>query len=250
MQTLHLDVKTRDGNCDAFVAHPDGPGPFPAVLLYMDAFGLRPYLEEMAQELAAKGYYVLTPNLFYRSGRSPVTDIQFPVKAADRPGAFAKLKPLFETMSLARSEADAGALLEFLAKQKNVRPGPVGVTGYCMGGTLALRTAAWFPDRVAAAASFHGGNLATEAPESPHKQAGKIQAEVYVAHADNDQSAPPEQIERLSAALKEAGLRFEAELYEGAMHGFTMRDLPAYGEEALSRHWKKLTALFARTLTP
>jgi carboxymethylenebutenolidase len=243
MKALEIDIPAPGGTCDAYVARPDGAGPFPAVLLYMDAYGLRPYIAEMAERLAGMGYYVLAPNLFYRKSRSPVFDIQFPVKIEDRERSFGLIRPVIMSMTLANSEADAGCFLDFLAKQKEVKKGPVGITGYCMGGTLALRVAAWFPDRICAAACFHGGNLATDAPDSPHLGAPKMRCEVYVAHADNDQSAPPEQISRLHKALTDADVRFEAELYEGAMHGFTMRDLPPFNEQALERHWEKLSAL-------
>jgi carboxymethylenebutenolidase len=143
---------------------------------------------------------------------------------------------------------DAEAYLDVLARRDEVTDGPVGLTGYCMGGRLALRTAAGFPDRVAAAASFHGGNLANDAEDSPHRQADRIRAEVYVAHADNDRSMPPEQQQRLEEALSSAGVSFKAELYDGAAHGFTQADTPAYDEQATERHWTNLFGLFERTL--
>jgi carboxymethylenebutenolidase len=246
VKTRSFDVKTQDGNCDAFVAHPDTGGPFPAVLFYMDAFGVRPYLEEMATELASKGYYVLLPNLFYRAKRAPITDVTFPMKAEDRERAWGQIAPLYKGLTLEQSQADARAFLDYLAKQKEVKPGPAAITGYCMGGVLAVRIAAWFPERISAAASFHPGHLATDAPDSPHLQLGRIRGQVYVAFADKDQSAPPEEIERFKAALEDAKVRSEVELYEGAMHGYAMRDLPPFNAEALKRHWTKLTALLAR----
>ena len=249
MQTKQLDVKTPDGACDTFIAYPDESRPYPAVILFMDAFGPRPYLHEMAQTLAARGYYVLLPNMFYRVRRAPVVDAQFPVRAEALPEIRKQFGPLFSSLTPELSMKDAGAFLEFLAQQSQVRPGKVGVTGYCMGGALALRTAAQFPDRIAAAASFHGGNLASETPNSPHLLIPRMKAEIYVAHADNDQSMPSEQMTRLRSALEASGLRFEAEVYPGAAHGFVMADLPAYQEAALKRHWEKLFALFERTLS-
>jgi len=144
---------------------------------------------------------------------------------------------------------DVGACLDFIAKQKQVQPGKIGLTGYCMGGSLAVRAAAQYPDRIAVATSFHGGNLATEEPTSPHLQIKKIQAKVYIAHADNDQSMPPEQIARLDAEIKESGNGLiHAELYPGAVHGFTMADLPAYSEVYCNKHYEKVFELFGSEL--
>lgn len=248
MQTQHLDITTPDGNCDAYAVWPSNNGTYPAVLLLMDAFGLRSYLFEMAGRLAELGYYVLVPNLFYRLKRSPVVEAEYPLTKDRMPAAHEQLMALFKNHDPEASLRDVGAFLDFLAQQKAVRPGPVGVTGYCMGGSLAVRAAAEYPDRIASAASFHGGRLATDAPNSPHRFAKSIKAKLYIAHADQDQSMPADQIELLKKALEEAHVKFEAELYSGAPHGFTMADLPAYNEPALKRHWNKLSALFAETL--
>jgi carboxymethylenebutenolidase len=136
----------------------------------------------------------------------------------------------------------------FLSREKEVQPGKIGMTGYCMGGGLAVRAAIRYPDRVAAVASFHAGKLASDTPDSPHLLLDRIKAELYIAHADNDKSMPAEQIEILRNALERSGIRYEAELYEGAAHGFTMADLPAYNEAALKRHWVKLFELLGRCL--
>jgi carboxymethylenebutenolidase len=250
MKSQTLTLKTPDGDCDTRISYPDEAGTYPAVLLYMDAFGPRPYLYEFAETLAGHGYYVVLPNLFYRVRPAPVIDLPFPLTPAVMPQARAQLLPLFERYEPEFGLRDTAFLLDFLREQKQVRPGPIGVTGYCMGGGLALRAAARFPHRIAAAASFHGGNLASDAPDSPHRLADRIRAEVYVAHADQDRHMPPEQMERLNAALEKANVRFEAETYLGAAHGFTMADLPAYQADALKKHWTKLLALFERTLHP
>jgi carboxymethylenebutenolidase len=248
MKAQKIIIETQDGKCDAFVACPDDKTAHPAVLMLMDAFGPRDYLYEMATKLASRGYYVLLPNLFYRVRPAPVLDLTFPLKAEDMPGIVkTKVTPLFQGFSTEFCLRDIGVFLDFLAEQKEVLPGKAALTGYCLGGSLALRAASRFPDRIAAAASFHAGNLATEAGESPHRQLGNIKAEVYIAHADNDQSMPPEQIERLGDALEQSGIRYEAELYTGAAHGFTMADLPAYNEAALTRHWEKLSGLLDRS---
>jgi carboxymethylenebutenolidase len=225
-----VDIRTADGVAEAYLATPAGEGPFPAVLLYMDAFGLRPQIEGMADRLASEGYAVLAPNVFYRDHAADLATSDFGV-----------LRQYMKPLTPDAVERDARAYLDFLAPDR-----PVGVTGYCMGGRLALLTAGRLPERVAAAASFHAGNLATEAPESPHRLFGDIRAEVYVAHADQDRSMPPEQRERVEEAL--AGVPHRAELYDGARHGFTMADLEVYDEQADERHWRELLGLLGRTI--
>lgn len=249
MITQNLEIPTPDGTCDAFVAYPIQKSPLPAVLFYMDAFGLRPYLHQMIKKLAAQGYYVLAPNILYRAGRTPLLNVTFPLKAEDLPAIREKILPLALSLKPEQAMADAKVYVDFLSHQPQVDPkGKVGVTGYCMGGALALRTAAEVPERIAAVASFHAGHLATDHPQSPHLGLPRIQAEIYIANADNDASMPEEQIERLRHDLQTTGRKFEIETYQGAAHGFTMMDLPASNSGALDRHWQKLTALFARTL--
>jgi carboxymethylenebutenolidase len=250
MKTQMVDIKTQDGICDAFVAYPEDGKQYPAVLSLMDAYGLRDYLYEMAKKIAAQGYYVLTPNLFYRLRPAPVLDVKFPVKAEDMPTVKPKLMALFQGYSpVMQGVPDIGVCLDFIAQQKQAQPGKVGLTGYCMGGGLAVRAAAQYPDRIAAVTSFHAGNLATEEPASPHLQIGKIKAKVYIAHADNDQSMPPEQIARLDAEIKKSGHGLiQTELYPGAVHGFTMADLPAYSEAYCNKHFDKVFELFGSEL--
>jgi carboxymethylenebutenolidase len=249
LSTSTIDVPTPDGTADAFVAHPDDGQPHPGVLYYMDAFGLRKQVFDMCARIAEAGYFVVAPNVFYRDGRAPlVADLPDLMKSGNREQLFSVLRPFMSHVTPDGAMRDAGAYLDFLAGHEAVADGPVGATGYCMGGRLALRTAGTFPDRVAAAASFHGGNLANDAEDSPHLLAGTITAEVYVGHADNDRSAPPEQQERLAEALSAAGVSFKAELYDGAAHGFTQADTAAYDEQATNRHWEVLLDLFARNL--
>lgn len=243
-----VDIQTPDGVCDAFVARPGDGAAHPGVILYMDAFGLRPYLEEMARKLASFGYYVLVPNLFYRTKPAPVFDLKFPLSREQMGKSIAPIIALIKEQTPESIARDAKAFVDFLARQKEVHPGKIGVTGYCLGGRWAIQTAAACPDRVGAAASFHAGNLATEAADSPHLLANKIQSELYIAHADNDGSMPPEQIERLRASLNQAGVRYKDEIYNGAEHGYTMLDLPAGNPDALNRHWNALRDLFGRIL--
>lgn len=243
MKSLHLDIKTTDGTCDTFIAYPDDEGSYPAVLFFMDAFGPRARLYEMAEKLASHGYFVLLPNLFYRMRRAPIVNAQFPLTAEQRSAAVEQFMPLLRKYDPEAGVRDAKDLLEFLSRQKQVRPGKVAITGYCMGGSLAIRTAARLGDAISAAACFHGGNLAADSPQSVHHLVKDIRAQLYFAHADHDESLPPEQIARLQSALDQAKIRYEAELYPEAPHGFTMADLPAYRKEAADRHWVKLLGL-------
>jgi carboxymethylenebutenolidase len=248
MPTVTVEAPTEDGLADALLCQPADGGTYPAVLLYMDAFGLRPRLREMAERIAAGGYLVLVPNVFYRHGRAPLVDLPDLTKPESRTKMMAAVGEFMRELTPERAMRDANAYLDFLSSHEVSDKGRVGLTGYCMGGALSLRTAGWFPDRVAAAASFHGGRLATDAPDSPHLLADRIEAELYFAHADHDQSMPREQIERLEQALDAADVRYRSELYSGAAHGFTMADTAAYNEAATDRHWSELFALLDRNL--
>jgi carboxymethylenebutenolidase len=240
-----IDVNTDDGVCDAYVYCPDSGGPFPGVLFYMDGAGVRPALHSMAERIAASGFYVLLPNLYYRVRRAPV------IEAADifKPENRSKLMELVQSLSPERVLADAGAFLDFLAAQTEVKAdSKVGLTGYCMGGTMVVRTSAAYPDIVAAGASHHGGRLLTKAPDSPHLLLGKVSAELYFGHADNDEYMPRSDIERFDEALCKSGVTYESEVYAGASHGYTMTDFPVYSAAAADKHWRRLLGLFGRAL--
>jgi carboxymethylenebutenolidase len=244
-----LDVEAADGTADVFYARPASGGPHPAAILYMDAYGIRSALEAHARRLAAAGYCVFVPNVFYRDGRSPVVDnLEERLRAEDRAPLFAMLKPKMAALTPDALNADSKAWLSFLRSRDEIADGPVGAVGYCLGGRLTLRMAGHFPDVVAAAASFHGGNLATAAEDSPHLEAVHATGELYIGHADNDGSMDPEQMGRLTQALADAHVRHTAELYVGAHHGWTQTDAPAYDEPATERHWMRLLDLFGRTL--
>lgn len=251
MTTVHgetVDIPTPDGTADAYWVHPEGSGPFPTVLFYMDAFGIRPHLKAMADRLASEGHAVLVPNVFYRAGRTPVFDLPDFIDMASRPAVFQQLGPVMQALTPERAVSDAGAYLGWLANSPLTKEGPVGVTGYCMGARLALWTAGNHPDRVAAVGGFHGGGLATDQPDSPHLAAARARAEMYFGHADQDQSLPQEQIDRLEEALTSAGVRHRCEVYSGASHGYTQADTSSYDAEASERHWSALLDLFGRTL--
>ncbi|GAA4627861.1 dienelactone hydrolase family protein [Actinoallomurus vinaceus] len=243
-----VDIPTQDGTADAYLTHPADDTPRPAVLFYMDAFGLRPHLEKMADRLASAGYTVLVPNVFYRYGRAPVVELPEFIDPAQRPEIIQSIRPAAVSLTPEAAMRDAGAYLDWLAGSPLTTDGPAGITGYCMGAGLALRTAGAYPDRVAAAAGFHGARLATDAPDSPHLIADRITAELYFGHADQDAALPPEQIDRLDKALTAAGVRHRGEVYTGAHHGFTQADTAMYDAEATERHWTALLDLLGRNL--
>lgn len=181
-----VDIPTQDGVADAYLTHPDDSSPHPAVLLYMDAFGLRPHLKKMADRLARAGYTVLAPNVFYRHGRAPVVELPDVIDPVRRPEIFERIGPIMNSLTPDLAMRDADAYLRWLTAYPLTTDGPVGITGYCMGARLAVRTAGTYPERVAAVAGFHGGRLATDSPDSPHLLADRITAELYFGHADQD----------------------------------------------------------------
>ncbi|MEW2462497.1 dienelactone hydrolase family protein [Microbacterium sp. NPDC047426] len=247
VQGTAVEIPTADGTADAYLAHPDDGAAHPAVLVFMDAFGLRPQLRSMADRLAAEGYTVLVPNVFYRHGRAPLFDLPEFIDPGARPEIFERIVPVMQALTPDLAMRDAGACLGWLDGHPAVVDGPVALTGYCMGARLSLLTAGTYPERVAAAAGFHGGRLATDTPDSPHLVAGKVTAEMYFGHADQDPSLPEEQIERLEDALTAAGVRHRCEVYTGAPHGFTQADTASYHQEGDERHWSALLDLLKRT---
>jgi carboxymethylenebutenolidase len=232
-----------EGVADAFLSLPEGSPRQPSVLFIMDAYGLRPRIEEMTRRLADHGYPVLAPNVFYRAGRSPVIPLPDFSDPEARTGFFQSVRPLMEALTPENLATDGAAYLSYLAE---AAPGPVAITGYCMGARVGWRIAAADPDRVVALAGFHAGGLVTETEDSPHRSAGQLRAELYFGHADNDPSMSAEQIAELERTLDEAGVTYRSELYEGAMHGYTMSDTPAYNETAEERHFDSLLALLER----
>ncbi|MHB1863155.1 MAG: dienelactone hydrolase family protein [Gemmatimonadaceae bacterium] len=240
--TVHL--KTPDGVMPTRTFHPGGGKRSPAVILFMDGVGIRPTLIEMARRIASHGYYVALPDLFYRS--APQAPFDGATVFSD-PAERARLMSLIKEVTPARALSDTRVILEFLEHEPAADAGKVGTVGYCMGGGAALSAAGQFPDRVRAAASYHGGRLATDAPDSPHVLASAARGRVYVGYAENDNSFPEEQRQRLEAALTEAGISHSMELYHAA-HGFSMSDLPVYNETAAAEHWRTLLGLFKETL--
>lgn len=240
-----ITVTTRDGTCPAYVFRPEGAGPFPAVLVYMDGAGIRPDMLHVGEQLAAMGFYALLPDYFYRSGPYAPMDPKIVFAVPE------KRKELFERFFAPATPAnvmsDTAAFLAFLDAQPDVKHSGYGTTGYCLGGLMALTAAGTYPDRFVAAASFHGGKLATDAPDSPHLLAPKLKARVYVAGAIDDASFPDAMKARLETALTEAHVDHVVETYP-ARHGWVLRDMPVYDAAGEKRHWKALQALFAATL--
>ncbi|HET6547077.1 MAG TPA: dienelactone hydrolase family protein [Solirubrobacter sp.] len=245
MRSSTLEIRAPDGVADAYLTRPDDGERHPGVLFMMDAYGLRPRIEEMADRIAGRGYAVLAPNAFYRAGRAPVLPFPDMSQEGARAEFFKGVRPLMNQLTAERVSADGGAYLDELAK---VADGPVAITGYCMGARLGWRIAAEHPDRVAALAGFHGGGLVTDDAQSPHRSAGALRAEVYFGHADKDPSNDAKQIAALDAALEAAGVSHRSEVYAGALHGYTMSDTPVYDEQACERHFTALFDLFDRTL--
>jgi carboxymethylenebutenolidase len=237
-----LEIKTTDGTAQAAIFRPATGTVKGGVILYMDAYGPRPALNDIAERLGGQGYAVLLPDLFYR---------QAPYGPFDAKTAFSNEKTRGEVMGLIGGTTqemtirDGEAFLEVLGKEGCSR---IGVVGYCMGGTRALNAAGAFGARIAAAASFHGGNLASDQPDSPHRSAGKMKARVYVGTAGVDRSFPPEQSARLAEALRVAEVDHTIENYVGMQHGWCVSDHTVYDEAGAERHWRRLTTLFDESL--
>jgi carboxymethylenebutenolidase len=241
-----VKVRTQDGECPVHIFTPKtGSGPWPAAIFVMDGLGIRQTLFDMGQRLADGGYVVFLPDYYYRAGAYEPLDPKKVFASDDVRGAIGHL---YSTTGNRPAARDTEAVLALIDSRKDVAGTKIGTTGYCMGGGISLTIAGTYPDRVAAAASFHGGNLASDAQDSPHLLAPKIKAKVYVAGADQDGSYPPEMAVKLEKALNDAKVDNRCEIYEGALHGWTMADFPIYNEPAAERHWRELLALFKATL--
>lgn len=244
MNGAEVDIDTRDGVVSCHTYHPSD-GAWPAVIYFMDGMGIRPTLLGSAQKLAAQGYYVLVPDLFYRGGDYPPFDHS---TLQDDPE---EQKRVMELVKLVTNEAvmrDMESLFEFLGRQSEVRGERVACVGYCMGGPLALHAAGTFPERVAAAASIHGANLATDRPDSPHLLAPKMRGQLYVGVAEFDPYIIPGETERIDAALREAGANYELETYAGCHHGFALVGAHGFDAAADDRHRQRLLELFSANL--
>lgn len=244
MLERQLDVETKDGRMSTFVVHPERGGPFPVILFYMDAPAIREELRDMARRIAAVGYYVMLPNLYYREGVMELGPLPADMSSPER----RRMVALMESLTIPKIMDDTDAMLAFAAKEAAAAKDKIGAVGYCMSGQYAINAAARHPDRVRAAASIYGVRLITEKPDSPHVVAAKAKAELYFACAETDRWMPLEQIEPLKRALKEANANAEVEVYPGTEHGFAFPSRAVYKKDAAERHWERLFALFRRSL--
>ncbi len=249
-------VGTADGNCDAAYFHP-ATGAHPGVLIWTDAFGLRPAFRDLGRRLAAQGYAVLVPNPFYRLAKAPVySEAEASAFDFNNPAHLAKLKHFMASPTApGAAEADARAFTAFLDSQVQVNPArKLGTQGYCMGGPLVLRTAAAVADRIGAGASFHGGGLVTDKPDSPHLLAPKMKARLYIAIASSDDQRQPDAKDKLRQAFAAAKVAADIEVYANARHGWCVADMPLqngqpiYSKADAERAWSRLSALYESAL--
>jgi carboxymethylenebutenolidase len=241
MVEQHIDIATADGAMNAFVVRPDEGGPFPMVLFYMDAPGKREELHDMARRIAAVGYFVVLPNLYYRRTR------QYELKERTE----ANMAVMFEHMQslgYKTTVCDTEAMLQYVDGQPQADAKRIGAVGYCMSGPFVVWAGGAFPDRLRCIASIYGANLVNDKPTSPHRMVGKLKCESYFACAEIDKWASKSDIELLQASLMRAGVAHRVEWYPGAEHGFAFPQRPAYNKPAAERHWERLFALFDRTL--
>lgn len=239
-----ITIRTADADCRAYVMSPNGNGPWPAIIFYGDAGGIRPAMVAMAKRLSDAGYIVLLPDLFYRFGPyGPLVP-----EEVFKGDVGAILGPLMATTGIDKASQDTRAFLDYLSTREDVLGTKLGAIGFCMGGGMAIGAAATYPEHFAAVASFHGGNLAIDAPTSPHLLVANLAARVYIASAENDDSYPPLMAARLEDSLSKAGVPYRAEIYCGASHGWMVPDFPVYNQDAADRGWKAMVALFDETL--
>ena len=242
-----VDIATKDGATTTFIVHPEREGPYPIVLFFMDAPAIREELRDMARRIATAGYYVMLPNLYYRSGVMELADLQPP---PPNPEAWrARMFELMGSLSIPMIMSDADALLAYADRDPAASKGKIGTLGYCMSGQYAINFAARYPDRVGAAASIYGVQLVTDRADSPHLAAQTAKGELYFACAEHDTYAPLEMVEALDQSVKTNKVNAEVELYPDVHHGFAFPQRGAvYDKPAAERHWERLFALWKRTL--
>ncbi len=240
-----VDIPTKDGAMESFICRPERDAPHPAVLFLMDAPGIREELRDMARRLGTVGYYVVLPNLYYRAGR----DTYFgPTVLTKGDPEYDRMRAIRTKMTIPPVMDDIAAMLDFLDRHVEVKRGPVGVHGYCMSGPYALAAAARYPERIAAAASFYGTWIVSDAEESPHLSLSKCKGELYIACAEHDELAPPPMVEELRRLFDQSGATGELEMYPAVHHGFAFPSRWCFDKPAAERHWERLLALYGRRL--
>jgi carboxymethylenebutenolidase len=237
-----IEIPTKDGHTTTFITHPERGGPHPVIIFYMDAPAIREELRDMARRLGTSGYYVMLPNLYYRSGVMELGPLPADPESPERK----RMRQLMASINIPLVMEDTKALLAYADNQAAARKDIVGSVGYCMSGQYAINAATHFPDRVKAAASMYGVQLATDRADSPHLAAGKTKAELYFGCAETDVYAPQEIIDKVTAGMK--GSNNEVEIYPGTHHGFAFPKRPVYNRDAAERHWERLLALYRRNL--
>jgi carboxymethylenebutenolidase len=239
-----MEIATPDGRMNTFICHPERDSPHPAIIFFMDAPGIREELRDMARRLGTVGYYVMLPNLYYRSNVEELGSVVGEANIATRQKAL----QLMTTIDIPMIMKDVDALLAFAGSDKAASRGPMGCVGYCMSGQYAMNAAVRHPERIRAAASIYGVALVSDKPDSPHLAPQRTDARLYFGCAENDTYAPLEMIDRLRAEISAKGGNAEVEIYPGTAHGFAFPSRPAYDKPAAERHWERLFRLFGATL--
>ena len=247
MREIEIGIQTADGTMDTFICHPEEGGPFPAVIMYMDAPGIREELRDMARRIGTVGYFVLLPNLYYRKGREG--DYGFDLsRIRSDDSEREKMFDVMRTLTNAGVVADTRPILDVVRSENQAAAGPVGCVGYCMSGQFVISVAAAYTDAFAAIASYYGVGIITDAEDSPHLMAGEITGEVYLAFASDDPHVPQSVLDALPKIMSAAGVKHRIEIYPDTEHGFAFPQRPAYNKDAAERHWERMFALFDRRL--
>ncbi len=247
MREVEIGIQTADGTMDTFICHPEEGGPFPAVIMYMDAPGIREELRDMARRIGTVGYFVLLPNLYYRNGREG--DYGFDLsRIRSDDSEREKMFDVMRTLTNAGVVADTRPILDVVRSENQAAAGPVGCVGYCMSGQFVISVAAAYTDAFAAIASYYGVGIITDAEDSPHLMAGEISGEVYLAFASDDPHVPQSVLDALPKIMRAAGVKHRIEIYPDTEHGFAFPRRPAYNKDAAERHWERMFALFDRRL--